>query len=170
MIFINQINWSQARYIRSRLKQAHRFTRVTLTLTGHFLVTFAMHHRRKWHFESSTPISPDFIFILWGQSTWILVKAFQERGGSEGGGGEGSVKAWKAGGRVTLLVHASGWRENAEYRKYSKFILKFSFLAKSSFTKKKHRNMFLLLVYSLPKRLWAGACTESKDRSMQSCT
>lgn len=42
------------------------------------------------------------------------------------------------------------------------------FSKKSSFTKKKHRNRFLLLIYSLLERLQAGAYTESKEKSMQS--
>lgn len=102
----------------------------------------SLHHCKKIMLRKQrTLISPDFIFILWGQSTWVLVKAFQERGGSEGRGREGSVKTWKTGGRITLLVHASNWRKNAEYRKYSKCVLIYS-SAKSSFTMKKHRNRF----------------------------
>lgn len=104
------------------------------------------YHCRKFC-KQRTLISPDFIFILWGQSTWILVKAFQERGGSEGRGREGSVKTWKAGRRITLLVHAPNWWKNAEYRKYSKFVLIY-ILAKSSFAVKKHINRFSLSIYS----------------------
>lgn len=131
-----------------------------------FFSTLSMHHRSKWHLSDSTPVSPDFIFILWGQSTWTLVKAFQERGSSEGRGREGGVKAWKAGGRITLLAHAPGWRENTEYRKH-RFLLKIYTSAKSSRTKKKHRNGFLLLIYSFLEGQRTGACTELTEKSMQ---
>jgi hypothetical protein len=114
---------------------------------------------REFSFADSTLLSPDFIFILWGQSTWILVKAFQERGGSEGGGREGSVKTWKAGRRITLLVHTSDWWKNAKYRKHSKFVLIY-ISAKPSFTMKKHIHRFLLLLYPFLQSLGVESHTE----------
>lgn len=164
--FINKINLNQSQHIRRRLEQAHGCTSHSNIPRAHFSnilnVSLEKMALRKEHTQLTW-----FHFHTVGTVYLNSGKSFSGKRGQ-----------WRKGQR-RKCEGLEGWRKNYSpctcvgmtgecwVQKIQQICLKMYMLAKSSFTKKKHRNRFFLLSHSvcecceleLPQNLRTGACS-----------
>lgn len=167
-IFLSKINWNWRQHIRSTLGQTHGCTSFPLKLTGHVF------------FSNIVNASPEQMALVRQHTglTWFHFHTVGTVYLNSGKSFSGKRKQWRKGQR-RRCEGLEGWRKNYSpctcagltgehwVQKTQQISLKIYTSAKSSRTKKKHRNGFLLLIYSSLEGQQTGACTELTEKSMQ---